>query len=86
MNEPSWIIDKSADNNDHASALTELANETAILQARAKAKPKQVKNKDGTWPTLECVECGENIGLKRLEITGSDLCIDCAELLERRKR
>lgn len=53
---------------------------------RHAAKPKQVRNEDGTWPTPECVDCGDEIGEARLAATGSNLCIICATAEERRRK
>jgi RNA polymerase-binding transcription factor DksA len=68
-----------------------LKNEAILLNfnleaQRHAAKPKQVRNPDGTWPDPECVSCGNDIGEARLQATGSDLCIFCATAEEKRRK
>lgn len=72
-----------ADELDRAAHLMEIANETAVDDVRRRAAPKQIRNADGTWPDPDCLRCGEPIGSKRLEVTGSNMCVDCANRTER---
>ncbi|MBK6403299.1 MAG: TraR/DksA C4-type zinc finger protein [Rhodocyclaceae bacterium] len=74
-----------ADDIDRAAFLTEVANESAVANARMKARPEQVRNADGTWPTTECVECGELIEEARLDM-GKVRCFECQSTLEKRGR
>lgn len=66
---------------DVGSRLAETERNSLLAAQRRKAEPKQVRNPDGSWPTEECVECGEPIGEGRLEL-GYDTCIDCARTAE----
>lgn len=74
-----------ADEIDRANHLAEIANESAVADARRVAGPEQEQNADGTWPTLECVECGEPIELGRLQL-GRVRCFECQNEIEKRKR
>ena len=77
---------------DIASRSAHTLNESAIAEAQRrlvrKRNPVKPKNKNGTWPKgaweeTDCVECGEEIPVERLEATGSDLCVHCATVKER---
>lgn len=72
-----------ADILDQASELTDAINEMAIETVRARAKPEQEPNLDGTWPITECTTCGEDIEPGRLEL-GKVRCFHCQTQLEAR--
>ena len=76
---------KHADPLDLASEQELTSTESYIAQARAKNKPEQIQNPDGTWPETECLDCGEEIPQGRLEL-GKIRCIECQEFLEKRQR
>lgn len=78
-------MDKFADETDRAAAIAEAANESAVEEARWAARPEQVRNPDGSWPTTECVDCGEEIEEGRLAL-GYVRCFRCKNLIERRGR
>jgi RNA polymerase-binding transcription factor DksA len=79
------------DHEEHLSDPLDVAARaelTATLAAREdhrrRCKPEQVQNEDGTWPTEDCVDCGEPIGEARLAL-GRVRCIDCQTKLEKRQ-
>ena len=74
-----------ADPMDQASELETVHNATALSAARAKNKPEQEQAPDGTWETTECVDCGEDIEPKRLEM-GRIRCFHCQNTLEKKRR
>lgn len=69
-----------------ANYVADVDIQNRIEAQRLKVKPKQVKDENGNWPDPDCVKCGGEIGEGRLEATGSDTCIACAELEERKGR
>lgn len=73
-----------ADELDRAAHLTDVANQSGVSAVRARLKPEQIKNKDGTWPITECVICDTPIPAGRLEATGSTHCTYCQDKKERR--
>ena len=73
-----------ADIVDSANYLVELHNNAYLAAARAKAAPEQVQLPDGTWPTVECVDCGEDIEKPRLAM-GKVRCISCQTHKERKQ-
>lgn len=73
-----------ADDLDRAADLTQQLNDMALADVRGKARPQQTQNADGTWPSPYCVECEEEIPLARLNL-GRIRCIDCQQVLERRR-
>lgn len=77
-------MSKHADPLDIASEQEEKNRLSDIQNVRDKLKPQQVKDENGEWETEDCVSCGEPIGEKRLELTGSKICIDCATLFEKK--
>jgi RNA polymerase-binding transcription factor DksA len=70
---------------DVASEQEMLRTAAALADQRAKAAPEQVPNDDGSWPTEDCVDCGEPIGEARLEL-GKVRCILCQEAKESRQK
>jgi RNA polymerase-binding transcription factor DksA len=74
-----------ADELDRAADLQQAANDAALQRVQRAARPEQVQNPDGTWPHTECVDCGEDIELPRLEM-GRVRCFACQELLERTQK
>ncbi len=84
MNEPHTY--NLPDENDRASALEQAISEAAVAEIRHKAKRDQEPGPDGYYRILDCVDCGEEIGLGRLHAAiRNTLCIWCATALERRK-
>lgn len=79
---------------DVASRVAHKITESAIAERQHRLKrirnPVKPKNKDGTWPKgawpeIDCVECGEDIPVERLEATGSDHCVYCATKKENQR-
>ena len=70
---------------DAANHLADMYTKLAMQQQVAKLAPEQVRLADGTWPTTECVDCGEEIPEKRLEMARIR-CVVCQEILEKRKK
>lgn len=75
-------FNRKPDPIDQASELSQTLNDAYVGQARAKAKPEQVQNPDGTWPHTECVDCDTEIPEGRLKL-GKIRCIRCQEDIER---
>jgi RNA polymerase-binding transcription factor DksA len=77
---------------DVATRSAQKMNDAAIQHRRSKLvrkrNPVKDKKPDGTWPKgawpePDCNECGDPIGIPRLEVTGSDLCVHCATVQEK---
>jgi RNA polymerase-binding transcription factor DksA len=71
---------------DNATDLAHTARAAGVKKIQDAIKPKQYRLPDGTWPDPDCVDCGNPIGEGRLEATGSDICIECANLNEKKGR
>lgn len=78
--------ERSSDVIDQASQTEARATAGHLAEARAKAKPDQAQNKDGSWPQTECEDCGDDIPPARLLACGSIRCVYCQGALERRRR
>ena len=65
--------------------LQDVHNEESVRKARLLARPEQVRDLNGNWPTLECVDCGELIEEVRLEM-GKVRCFSCQSFLEDQRR
>lgn len=74
-------VEHFTDPLDVGAQVAEAERQRCEFLQRDKAKPKQVRNPDGSWPCPDCVECGEPIVQGRLNL-GFDTCIDCAQLAE----
>lgn len=80
---------------DYSSQMSEAARARTVQEVRLKCIPKQekvqvidekTKELIWVWPEPDCVECGEPIGEERLEATGTDTCIECATLKEKKEK
>lgn len=76
--------ERPSDVIDQASQTADRINETHVAEARARAKPDQVQNRDGSWPQTECEDCGDDIPLERLLACGSIRCVYCQTAREKR--
>lgn len=76
---------KHADPVDIASDLELMHTAHYVAQARKANKPEQVQNPDGTWPETECIDCGVEIPLPRLEL-GKVRCVECQSILEKKTK
>jgi RNA polymerase-binding transcription factor DksA len=74
-------VTREADDLDAASELTQQLNDAYVTNARAKARPEQVQNADGTWPKTEC-DCGDPIPEGRLAM-GKIRCLECQKDFEK---
>jgi RNA polymerase-binding transcription factor DksA len=77
-------MERNSDPSDQASDLEDAERKIALEVHRNKSKPKQVKEADGQWPHEECLMCGNEIGLDRLEATGAVTCVECQSACERK--
>lgn len=68
---------------DAANHLVDVYTRIAIQKQTAQIAPEQEKLPDGTWPVTECVDCGDSIHPKRLEMARVR-CVHCQEIKERR--
>lgn len=74
-----------ADDLDRASELSQRMTDSSILRVRKLVKVEQIQNADGTWPTCECVDCGDAIPPLRLAMA-KIRCVECQTLVERGQR
>ena len=74
----------TADPLDQASLLTEQLTKAYLDNTRAKARPEQIQRADGSWPSLTCVDCEDELG-GRLAL-GKIRCISCQSAKERERR
>lgn len=78
-------LEKYTDPLDIASRNEAIATEDALREQRKLAVPQQQPDARGKYKVTDCVECGEEIGEKRLKVaTKNLLCIECATAQERR--
>ena len=78
-------LEKFTDPLDIASRNEAIATEDALREQRKLAVPQQQPDAQGNYKVTECVECGEEIGEKRLKVAIKNLfCIDCATAKERK--
>lgn len=75
-------MSKFADVNDQASEQEEADKSNALDRVRMASKPMQLKDANGEWEFEDCQDCGREIGLPRLEATGSLFCVHCMQLRE----
>lgn len=73
--------EKFTDPLDEATAKAAAAVEAARFDNARKLAPQQVRNADGSWPHVECVECGDELPEKRIE-AGRIYCTPCQGLME----
>lgn len=81
---PSDEMVSTPDPIDQASKLSEGERSRNEAVIRNRAAPKQKQNEDGSWPVLDCEDCGMPIGLGRIEAIGAVTCIACAEAADHR--
>lgn len=72
-----------ADDLDRAANLTQERADAAVADIRHLNRPQQVQNADGTWPIVDCEDCGNEIPEGRLAM-GKVRCVYCQERRERR--
>jgi RNA polymerase-binding transcription factor DksA len=73
------------DEVDRANELAQMETENSLYLARKKAAPEQLPRADGTYEQTDCIDCGGEIPLGRLNL-GKVRCIGCQSALERRAR
>lgn len=72
---------------DNAQVTADRFTTASLALARAKFIPEQTRNEDGTWPIVECVDCGEELTSARL-LMARVRCIACQthkEKMEKRR-
>ena len=69
---------------DEACAVEAASTALAVEAAMQKARPEQVQNEDGTWPTIHCADCDYDIEKPRL-LLGKVRCIACQTKLEKKR-
>lgn len=74
----------NADPLDQAGLLTQQLNDAYLQNARAKNRPEQIVQSDGSWLFTDCVECGDDLGGRKL--IGKVRCVQCQTALERERR
>ena len=79
------VLEACADILDQASNVTLASTANQIAHLSHLAAPEQVQNEDGTWPVTECISCGCDIELGRLELA-KVRCLRCQETLEKKRR
>ena len=79
------VLEACADILDQASNVTLASTANQIAHLSYLAAPEQIQNEDGTWPVTECVDCGYEIEVGRLELA-KIRCKRCQETLEKKRR
>lgn len=80
------IAQRTADVSDRATDLEMESTQHAIDDVTRKCQRDQEPGPDGVYKVLDCVECGNEIGLGRLEAAlRNKLCIECASAAEKRR-
>lgn len=69
---------------DLGNYFADLHNSKSVAAVRALSVPEQTQLEDGSWPTTECVDCGEDIEPVRLALARVR-CIYCQTLKERKE-
>lgn len=83
MNELLYLGNRDvADETDVAQAFQLNENAQAEAAIRALMKPEYLITEDGWYCPLQCVDCGENIPVPRLQMERKR-CISCQALIER---
>lgn len=77
-------MSETADPLDQAGLLTQQLNDAYIDNVRAKSRPEQTQRADGSWLFSECVDCGDDLGERKL--IGKIRCFSCQSAVEREKR
>lgn len=77
--------ERFSDESDRATYIEQQANDEAVDHHRRLAAPEQVKDENGNWPHTDCVECGDTIHPKRLEM-GKVRCVYCQHIKESQSR
>ena len=67
---------------DAANHFADMHNRRSEAAVRAKAAPEQVPNPDGSWPTMTCIDCDEDLNPARL-LMGRVRCIACQTCKEK---
>lgn len=75
--------ERAADHLDQATQTTEFLVASRTQEASDRSLPEQTQNEDGTWPHIECVDCGVDIPAGRLAL-GKVRCIACQSVKEKR--
>ncbi len=77
-----FVMEAHPDPVDQGSNIGEMARamQEAVIRNR---KPDQVCV-NGVWETEDCEDCGLEIGLLRLEATGSVRCVHCQGIKEKK--
>jgi RNA polymerase-binding transcription factor DksA len=78
-------VTRGADDLDQAAELTQTRVDDAVAAVRRKARPEQVQNLDGSWPSPLCVDCDDDIPPLRLSL-GRIRCVYCQTAIEREAR
>lgn len=74
----------NADPLDQAGLLTQQLTDAYVQNARAKNRPEQVVQRDGSWLYSECVDCDTKLGERML--IGKIRCIGCQTAVEKERR
>jgi len=69
---------------DLGNYFADLHNSRAVAAARALSAPEQIRREDGSWPTTECVDCGEDIEPERLAMARVR-CFSCQTHKEKKE-
>jgi RNA polymerase-binding transcription factor DksA len=79
--------ERTPDISDQATNREMEANKRALADVRRRCKRDQEPGPDGQYPDPDCVLCGNEIGLGRLQAAiRNSLCIECARVQERMSR
>lgn len=76
-----------ADDTDRASELEEIERQSALAAMNLPSRTGSHRFASVAFYSIECEKCGAPIGVERLNaLPDATLCIDCANLAERRNR
>jgi RNA polymerase-binding transcription factor DksA len=79
--------EKITDESDRATEVEMHFTADSIEEVRRRCTREQEPSEDGRYPVVDCVRCGEPIGLGRLKAAiQNTICIDCARLAEKSTR
>jgi RNA polymerase-binding transcription factor DksA len=79
------MMEKCADESDHASALQAHADEVATAKVRAEAQKAMQPQTDPRFDGVHCVECDDDLPAPRLA-AGRVRCTACESALERLRK
>lgn len=79
--------ERLTDDSDRATEQESRTLAIALFEASTRAKRQQEARSDGTYAVIDCVDCGTEIGIGRLNVAiRNRYCVVCAARQEREER